>query len=366
MPIELPDLDDIDYDALISDAIAALPGYGSDWTDYNPSDPGITMLEMLAWLTEMLVYRTNRIQASSYQAFLQLLGGYEQGALHGDDADRPADAAQAAHRGRRGNEPQQAVREMLQRLHRRYRAVTVADYEQLALDTFPGQQKAGERIRRLTCWPGVDVTHVDPGTGRPVPADLDGAISLVVLPEHVSDTWPQPSDELLDELGRFFEPRRLATTRVRTAGPRYVELAVAATVYIAPDASPREALLEAQRTLFEHLHPVHGGADHHGWPFGCAVHAADLTARLAELACIAFVEDVHVDRAVHGDDPAARLAVEGDRANAGDSVVLAADQLPKLPRRNIILTPKVLSGSLGQKGGSWDDWDYWSPGERSA
>src|SRR5690606_25778804 len=50
MPIELPDLDDIDYDELVSGAIAALPGYGSDWTDYNPSDPGITVLEMLAWL----------------------------------------------------------------------------------------------------------------------------------------------------------------------------------------------------------------------------------------------------------------------------------------------------------------------------
>src|SRR5699024_2381862 len=62
MPIELPDLDDIVYDTLVASAIAALPGYGSDWTDYNPSDPGITMLEMLAWLTEMLVYRTDRIQ----------------------------------------------------------------------------------------------------------------------------------------------------------------------------------------------------------------------------------------------------------------------------------------------------------------
>ena len=31
------------------------------WTDHNTHNPGITMLEMLAWISETLVYRTGQI-----------------------------------------------------------------------------------------------------------------------------------------------------------------------------------------------------------------------------------------------------------------------------------------------------------------
>ena len=32
-----------------------------EWTHYNEHDPGVTMLELLAWLTESLVCRTERL-----------------------------------------------------------------------------------------------------------------------------------------------------------------------------------------------------------------------------------------------------------------------------------------------------------------
>lgn len=344
MPIELPDLDNIDYDELVSGAIAALPGYGSDWTDYNPSDPGITVLEMLAWLIEMLVYRTNRIQPQTYAAFLDLLQGYDESALRDGTASPAADDVQVERRERSGNEPRQTMREVLQRLRQRYRAVTAADYEQLALNTFPAIHQDVDRIKRLTCWSGMDVTHVDSATGDRSPVSLDGAISLVILPLRSVDypsSWPQPASdsELIQALSGFFEPRRLATTRVRIAGPRYVELQVAATVYIDADAHPREVLLEAHRALFDYLHPAHGGSDRQGWPFGRTVYSSDLTARLAELAGVAFVKDV--------------------RVNKGTSVKLDNDQLPKLQRDkdSITLTPMVLYGSPDQQGSSWGGWN---------
>ncbi|MFC6631813.1 hypothetical protein [Microbulbifer taiwanensis] len=345
MPIELPNLDDIDYEELVSGAIAALPGYGSDWTDYNPSDPGITLLEMLAWLTEMLVYRTNRIQPRTYKAFLQLLMGYGESALRGGTADLVAGDLQETLDQRFDAEPAQAMRDVLLALRRRYRAVTAADYEQLALTTFPAMQQAGQgaassQIERLACLPEVDVTDTSAG----LPADSPGAISLVVLPVRSDgdpSPWLQPSGELVAALGDFFENRRLATTRVCIAGPRYVGLDAAATLYIDGDARPREVLLEARRALFEYLHPVRGGADGTGWPFGRTVYSSELTARLATLAGISHVEEVSVANGGAG----------------GESVSLDGDQLPQLRRDAIDLTVMVLSGSVGQDGSEWVRWN---------
>ncbi|MEZ0471120.1 hypothetical protein [Luteimonas salinilitoris] len=346
MPIELPDLDDIDYDDLVAGAIAALPGYGSDWTDYNASDPGITVLEMLAWLTEMLVYRTDRIQPRTYLAFMQLLMGYGESALSDGGAEQTAGDVQAALHGRFEAEPEQTVRDVLLTLRRRYRAVTVDDYEQLALITFPEtlaveRNASVEPIDRLTCLSGKDATDTSSGT----PADLPGAVSLVVLPRAstAGDSWVEPSSDLVDALLDFFEDRRLITTTVCVAGPRFVSLRkVKATLYIDGDARPPGVLLDARRALFEYLHPARGGNDHGGWPFGRAVRSADLMARLANVAGVSFVEDVTVKTSPSGD---------------GDSVALEDDQLPQLAMGDIDLSAKVLKGSLGQQDSDWVDWN---------
>ena len=57
MPIPLPNLDDRSFDELTAEARALIPGLQPDWTDHNPSDPGITLVELLAWLTEMLLFQ---------------------------------------------------------------------------------------------------------------------------------------------------------------------------------------------------------------------------------------------------------------------------------------------------------------------
>jgi hypothetical protein len=51
------------------------PNYAPEWTNYNPSDPGITLIEMFAYLTEMLLYRQNRITDDNLRTFLRLLNG---------------------------------------------------------------------------------------------------------------------------------------------------------------------------------------------------------------------------------------------------------------------------------------------------
>ena len=83
MPLEdlLPDLDDRTYDDLLREVRTRIPRYApewrpgaSAWTDVNDSDPGVTLAQVFAWLSEMLLYRMNRAPALNYVKFLQLIG----------------------------------------------------------------------------------------------------------------------------------------------------------------------------------------------------------------------------------------------------------------------------------------------------
>src|SRR5262249_12635681 len=64
--IELPDLDDRTFDDLVADARARIPSLAPAWTDHNPSDPGIVLLELFAWLAEIVLYRLDRVPDRSY------------------------------------------------------------------------------------------------------------------------------------------------------------------------------------------------------------------------------------------------------------------------------------------------------------
>ena len=75
MSIPIPDLDDRSFDDLMKEALSLIPIYNKEWTNHNPTDPGITLLELFAWLCEMVIYRVNRVPDESYINFLKLLAG---------------------------------------------------------------------------------------------------------------------------------------------------------------------------------------------------------------------------------------------------------------------------------------------------
>lgn len=80
MPLEnhVPKLDDHSYDSIVAEMRSRISRYTPEWkpvwSDLNDSDPGITMLQVFAWLGEMLAYRMNQVPALNYLKFLQLLG----------------------------------------------------------------------------------------------------------------------------------------------------------------------------------------------------------------------------------------------------------------------------------------------------
>jgi hypothetical protein len=74
MLLPVPNLDDRRWSDLVEEGRNLIPRYAPEWTDFNVHDPGITLVELLAWVTEMDVFRLDRIPESHRKKFLALLG----------------------------------------------------------------------------------------------------------------------------------------------------------------------------------------------------------------------------------------------------------------------------------------------------
>ena len=73
MPLPSPILDDRSYQQLRDELVRRIPVYAPEWTDHNASDPGITLIELFAFLGENLLFRFNQIPETTKLAYLKLL-----------------------------------------------------------------------------------------------------------------------------------------------------------------------------------------------------------------------------------------------------------------------------------------------------
>jgi predicted phage baseplate assembly protein len=74
MALPAPNLDDRRFQQFVDDAKRYVQQRCPEWTDHNVSDPGITLIETVAYMVDQLVYRLNRVPDKNYLAFLDLLG----------------------------------------------------------------------------------------------------------------------------------------------------------------------------------------------------------------------------------------------------------------------------------------------------
>ncbi len=74
MPLPTPKLDDRRFQDIVDEAKRLIPRYCPEWTDHNVSDPGVTLIELFAWMTDMLLYRVNQVPDKLYINFLDLIG----------------------------------------------------------------------------------------------------------------------------------------------------------------------------------------------------------------------------------------------------------------------------------------------------
>ncbi|HSS95543.1 MAG TPA: putative baseplate assembly protein [Terriglobales bacterium] len=73
MPLLLPNLDDRKWADLVDEGRSLVPVYGPEWSDHNPSNPGIMLTELLAFIAEMDIFQLNQISDRERTKFLQLV-----------------------------------------------------------------------------------------------------------------------------------------------------------------------------------------------------------------------------------------------------------------------------------------------------
>lgn len=74
MPLAAPKLDDRRFQEIVDEAKKRIPRHIEAWTDHNVSDPGVTLIELFAWMTEMILYRLNQVPERHYIKFMEMMG----------------------------------------------------------------------------------------------------------------------------------------------------------------------------------------------------------------------------------------------------------------------------------------------------
>lgn len=74
MALPVPNLDDRSFQDLVDETKRLIPRYCPEWTDHNVSDPGITLIELFAWMVENMLYRLNQVPDLHYVKLMELIG----------------------------------------------------------------------------------------------------------------------------------------------------------------------------------------------------------------------------------------------------------------------------------------------------
>ncbi len=300
MPLPIPNLDDRTFEQLVTEGRSLIPRYSKEWTNHNPSDPGITLLELFAYLTEAAIFQLNQVPDSSIENFLRLLAICREG-LAG--TREPID---------------QTIARALEALEEGQRAITAAEFEALARQAVLPEHPAVARAKYVRLVDELCV-HSDPHPGEPPAVN-----TIIVIPDDRASDRPMPSQALMDHLFQYLKDHSLLATRIHVIGPEYVEVRVNTSVVRRPGSGLTAPQL--QETIQRFLHPLMGGQGGTGWPFGRWVYRSEIFQLLEGLPQVDHV----VSLELRPDSPNGIARAEG--------IEIPSSALIYAPRANIIVT----------------------------
>ncbi len=182
----------------------------------------------------------------------------------------------------------------------RNQALTLADYEDLARQASPA----------------VAVARALPTTRGELRA-VTGWVTMIIIPQS-QDPQPQPSFELRRVVRKFIAARTPASMgqRLIVTGPTYLPVGVEAAVVPANSSAGGDVFEQVVATLQAFLHPLTGGPDGRGWPFGRDVFLSDIAAKLEAVADVDYVQTLNLlldgtPRGEQIDVPPERIVVAG-------------------------------------------------------
>ncbi len=325
--LHLPNLDDLQWKELVAEGRSLIPSSAAEWTNHNPSDPGITLIELFAYVSGTLMYQLNRITDSDTAAFLNLLNGSEWERKK-DLADGESLSASRYRRLLHTAVSEAEKRRTLQTLLTPARAVTPEDFDSLA------SLVAGtERIKTL---PRLNLENTD-STSRW--QDTPGHISVVVL-----SSTDAPAQEVLANVRQALEPARLLTTRVHVVAPRFVPITIQLTVVPQRDVHDIEALRRnVVDKLTGFLDPRRGWFDGKGWPFGRNLYISELYQVAGEIRGVNSVVQSKDPQGALRDEISVDAPFENrlarDESGAIKELALLSDELfePRVLAQNITI-----------------------------
>jgi hypothetical protein len=275
MTLPLPNLDDHTYADLVTEAISLIPVECPEWTDRNPSDTGIILIELLAWLTEMTLYQVNQIPDRNYASFVSL--------LKGEQWDLPPNMSVTEQQKQLNTE----IQSTLLKLRETYRAVTPSDYEKLILEDWNQSRQPEEpKIARVKCLPQCDLENSD------VHTFAKGHISLVVVCDNLNNNL----SNYYQSLQEFLDDRKLLTTRLHVVEPMYVNVTIETELILEDGAKAEDVKAQAQTSVGEFFDPLRSGQywQGKGWPFGRGIYRSDLYQLLDNLKGVDYVANLNL------------------------------------------------------------------------
>lgn len=270
MSLPIPRLDDKTFDGLVSEAQALIPVFNREWTDYNPSDPGITLIELFAWLAEMTIYRTDQVTEQTYRNFLGMVGI--------------------------STGPDESIESAIQRAHKslteQYRAITTHDFERLTMDCLKGIRP--DLAGRAICMSNRDLEYSTSDKEKP------GHVSIIVIPlcnEPTEYCTPDglPTDLLRSQVKTYLQGRRLITTRIHVAAPTYKTILLRIRLVLKNNSAEAEVIRQAAAEIEKYYDPVIGGPGGTGWPLGRNVYRSELYYLLEGISGVDHVASALID-----------------------------------------------------------------------
>jgi predicted phage baseplate assembly protein len=144
----------------------------------------------------------------------------------------------------------------------RCRAVTAEDFELLAMEA--------SSIKRAKALP---LYHPDfPGVNVP------GVVTVIVVPDGDGPS-PMPSEGTLRTVCAYLDQRRLLTTELYVIKPSYQRVEIRSEVIVEDNGDLAEVKQGIEQALLDYFHPLRGGEDGLGWPFGGTIYYSRVTQR---------------------------------------------------------------------------------------
>jgi len=295
------------------ESVSAINTYSNKWTNYNPSDPGITLIELLCWVAENLFYRIDRIPDESYKNFLRLVAGTNslektetlikkirgmEAVGMGDrkyqelleflwDIEKNDDLKRRIRETNLLKEQDGSYQQLLSDLkvmeekegrdvtamkgaslnfiESRFRAVTEEDFEKLAIEAteLPSWKKT--KVKRAIVFEKlVPVASEEEKTLERKMMETE-IVSIIIVPETTCN--PSETKELIKWITSYLKDRKLLGTRLNVMAPRYTKIDIDLTVICNRFADKNAIKEDLANRIEAFIDPIYGGADGKGWEY---------------------------------------------------------------------------------------------------